>query len=74
MTPGVNVPFLNLWPKLSDFTKAAVSASLIFVWTPLALKIVPDTNLGMTIVLGPDVMFMFLALLCISNGLSRNIK
>ena len=71
---GYNLPFLNVWPKLPDFVKAAVSFGLIFIWSPLALKLVPDTNLGMSIVLAPDVLFIFFALLFISNGLSKNLK
>lgn len=54
-----------------DFVKAVVSFGLIFVWSPLALRLVPDTNLGVTIVVAPDVIFVFLALLFISNGLSK---
>jgi hypothetical protein len=71
---GYNVPFLNVWPKLSDIAKAAVAFGLIFIWSPIALKLVPDTDLGMLIVLAPDVIFVFFALLFISNGLSKSWK
>jgi hypothetical protein len=51
-----------------------VSFGLIFLWSPMALKIVPDTNLGMVIVVAPDVLFVFFALLFLSNGLSKTAK
>ncbi len=71
---GTHVPFLNVWPSLSDFAKAAVSFGLIFVWSPVAVRLVPDTNLGVAVVVGPDVLFVFFALLFLSNGLSKTAK
>jgi hypothetical protein len=68
------VPFFNLWPRLSDGVKAAVSLLLIFPWTLISKALVPDSYLGVAIVLVPDAAFLVAALVFVSNGLARNIK
>lgn len=68
---GVRIPFFNVWPDLADSTKAAISFLLIFLWTPTAMKLVPDSPIGAVIILAPDAIFLFAALLYLSNGLSR---
>jgi hypothetical protein len=68
---GIRIPFFNVWPSLADSTKAAMSFLLIFLWTPTAMKLVPDSVIGVTIILGPDALFLFGALVYLSNGLSR---
>ena len=70
---GYNIPFFNVWPRLSDTVKAVVSFSLIFLWTPVAVRLVPDTYLGVAIILIPDGVFVLAALVFMSNGLSRNL-
>ncbi len=69
-----NIPFFTLWPRLSDTAKAIGSFLLIFLWTPLARRFVPDSVVGVIIVLGPDAIFLLAALVFLSNGLSRNVK
>jgi hypothetical protein len=68
------IPFFNLWPRLSDGLKSAVSFLLIFPWTLISLKLVPDSYVGVAIVLVPDVVFLLAALVFLSNGLARNVK
>ena len=72
--PPPNIPFVTLWPRLSDAAKALISFLLIFLWTPLAMRLTPDTPLGVAIILVPDGAFFLAALIYLSNGLSRNIK
>jgi hypothetical protein len=72
---GSNIPFFNLWPRLSDAVKAAVSFALIFLWTPVAIQFAPDTTVGVVaIVLVPDAVFLLAALVYFSNGLSGNLN
>src|SRR6185312_301466 len=68
---GMRIPFFNVWPSLADSTKAAISFLLIFLWTPTAMKLVPDSTIGAVIILAPDAIFLFAALVYFSNGLSR---
>lgn len=70
---GYNIPFFSVWPRLSDAGKAVVSFSLIFLWTPVAMRLVPDTYLGVAIILIPDGVFILAALVFVSNGISRNL-
>ena len=70
---GYNLPFFTVWPRLSDSVKAVVSFSLIFLWTPLAVRLVPDTYLGVAIILIPNGLFILAALVFVSNGISRNL-
>jgi hypothetical protein len=74
LPPGINIPFLIVWPRLSDAVKAAVSFLLIFLWTPVAMRLTPDTPIGVAIILAPDAVFLLAALVYLSNGLSRNLK
>jgi hypothetical protein len=71
---GVNIPFLDVWPRLSDMLKAATSFCLIFLWTPIALQLAPDTPVGVAIILGPDAVFLMAALIYVSNGVSKSLK
>lgn len=41
---------------------------------PLAKQLVPETAIGAVLVLGPDAVFLFTALVYVSNGLSRNVQ
>jgi hypothetical protein len=73
LPPGTNLPFLTVWPRLSDWVKAVVSGALIFLWTPIAVKLVPNASTGVAIVLLiPNAIFALAALVFVSNGLSRN--
>jgi len=74
LPPGINVPFLTVWPRLSDAVKAAVSFLLIFLWTPVAMRLTPDTPIGVALILASDAVFLLAALVYLSNGLSRNLK
>ena len=74
LPPGINIPFLTVWPRLSDAVKAAVSFLLIFLWTPMAMRLTPDTPIGVALILAPDAVFLMAALVYLSNGLSRNLK
>jgi hypothetical protein len=75
LPPGTNIPFFTLWPRLSDSVKALVSFALMFVWTPIAVRLVPDATTGMVILLLiPDAIFFLAGLVFVSNGLSRNLK
>jgi hypothetical protein len=67
---GVNIPFFTVWPRLSYSVKAALSFLLIFLWTPIAMQLTPDTPLGVAVLLGPDAIFVLAALVYLSNGLS----
>lgn len=69
---GVNLPLFGVWPNLSDSIKAVASFAAIFVWTPLAKQLVPDTVVGVVIVLAPDAVFAIAALVYLSNSLSRS--
>jgi hypothetical protein len=71
---GTNIPFFTFWPRLSDAVKAVISFLLIFLWTPAALRLTPDTPIGVAIILIPDAIFLLAALVYLSNGLSRNSK
>jgi len=71
MPKGIRVPFFNVWPSLADSAKAAISVLLIFLWTPTAMRLVPDSTVGAVIILAPDALFLFAALVYFSNGLSR---
>ncbi len=71
---GSNIPFFTVWPRLSDAVKAVISFALIFLWTPVAKQLVPDTYLGVAIILIPDAIFLLAALVYVSNGLSRNLR
>jgi hypothetical protein len=68
---GLKIPFFGIWPSLSDTVKSLISFVSIFLWTPLAKQLVPNTPVGATIVLAPDVLFLLAALVYLSNGLSR---
>jgi hypothetical protein len=68
---GLKIPFFGIWPSLSDSVKALTSFAAIFVWTPLAKQLVPDTPVGAAIILAPDALFLLAALVYLSNGLSR---
>ena len=68
---GIKLPFFGVWPRLADATKAGVSFLLIFLWTPTAKQLVPDSPIGVAIILGPDALFLIAALVYLSNGLSR---
>jgi hypothetical protein len=70
---GVHIPFLTVWPRLSDSIKAGVSFLLIFLWTPIAMQITTDSLLGVAIILVPDGLFLVAALVYLSNGISRNL-
>jgi hypothetical protein len=72
LPPGSNIPFFTVWPRLSDSIKAVVSFGLIFLWTPIGIRLTPDTPVGIAILLIPDVIFLLAALVFLSNGLSRN--
>jgi hypothetical protein len=74
LPPGSNIPFLTVWPRLSDAVKSAISFLLIFLWTPMAMRLTPDTPIGVAIILIPDAVFLLAALVYLSNGLSRNLK
>jgi hypothetical protein len=74
LPPGINVPFFTVWPRLSDTVKAVVSFLLIFLWTPVAMRLTPDTPIGVALILAPDAVFLLAALVYLSNGLSRNLK
>jgi hypothetical protein len=74
LPPGINIPFLTVWPRLPDAVKAVVSFLLIFLWTPIAMRLTPDTPIGVTLILVPDAVFLVAALVYVSNGLSRNLK
>jgi hypothetical protein len=74
LPPGTNIPFFTFWPRLSDALKAIVSFALIFLWTPIAIRLTPDTPIGVAIILVPDGIFLLAALVYLSNGLSRNLK
>jgi|SRR6185437_10670628 hypothetical protein len=69
---GVRIPFFGVWPRLSDSIKAGVSILLIFLWTPAAKLLVPDSVLGVILILAPDALFLLAALVYLSNGLSRS--
>lgn len=69
---GVRVPFFGVWPTLSDSIKAGVSFLLIFLWTPTAKLLVPDSVVGVILILAPDALFLLAALIYLSNGLSRS--
>jgi hypothetical protein len=71
---GINIPFFTVWPRLSDAVKAVVSFLLIFLWTPMAMRLTPDTPIGVALILAPDAVFLLAALAYLSNGLSRNLK
>lgn len=68
---GLRIPFFGVWPSLADSIKAIASFLAIFVWTPLAKQLVPDTPLGAIIILVPDALFVLAALVYLSNGLSK---
>jgi hypothetical protein len=68
---GIRIPFFGVWPSLADSTKAAISFVLIFLWTPTAKQLVPDSLTGAVIILAPDALFLVAALIYLSNGLSR---
>jgi len=68
---GIRIPFFGVWPNLADSIKAIAFFLAIFVWTPLAKQLVPDTPLGAIIILAPDVLFVLAALVYLSNGLSK---
>jgi hypothetical protein len=68
--PGFNIPFFEVWPRLPDLAKAVGFFVLIFLWTPIAKQLVPETPVGAVLVLGPDVAFLLTALVYLSNGLS----
>jgi hypothetical protein len=72
LPPGTNIPFFTVWPRLSDWIKAVVSFALIFLWTPIGIRLTPDTPVGIAILLIPDALFLLAALVFVSNGLSRN--
>ena len=74
LPPGSNIPFFTVWPRLSDAVKSVISFLLIFLWTPMAMRLTPDTPIGVAIILVPDAVFLLAALVYLSNGLSRNLK
>jgi hypothetical protein len=74
LPPGTNLPFFTVWPRLSHALKAVISFLLIFPWTLVAVRLVPDTPVGVAIILIPDAVFVVAALVYVSNGLSRNLK
>jgi hypothetical protein len=43
-------------------------------WTLIAVRLVPDTPVGVTIILIPDAVFVLATLVYLSNGISRNLK
>jgi hypothetical protein len=65
-------PGRNSRPRLSDWIKAVVAFGLTFLWTPIGMRLTPDTPVGITILLIPDAIFMLAALVFVSNGLSRS--
>ena len=69
----MKIPFFDVWPRWSDALKAVASFGLIFLWTPLAMRFVPETYLGVAIVLVPDAFLLLAALVFVSNGISRNL-
>lgn len=71
---GVQIPFFGVWPRLSDSIKSATSFIAIFLWTPVARQLVPDTPAGVAIVLAPDALFLLAALVYLSNGLSKGTQ
>lgn len=71
---GSSIPFLTVWPKLSDAVKSAVCFMLIFLWTPIGMRLTPDTPMGVAVLLIPDAFFLVAAFVFLSNGLSRNLK
>ena len=69
---SVRIPFFTVWPRLSDSVKAVVSFALIFLWTPTAMLLTPDTPVGVALILAPDAVFAVASLVFLSNGLSRS--
>ena len=69
-----NIPFFTVWPRLADYVKAAISFALIFLWSPVAMQLTPDTSVGVTIILAPDAILLLAALVFLSNGLSKSAK
>jgi len=69
---GTAIPFFTFWPRLSDAVKAVVSFALIFVWSPIAKLLTPDTPVGVAIFLIPNFIFLLAALVFVSNGLSQS--
>jgi hypothetical protein len=72
LPPGAAIPFFTFWPRLSDAVKAVVSFALIFLWTPIAKLLSPDTPIGVAVILIPDAVLLLAALVFVSNGLSRS--
>ncbi len=70
---GVNIPFFTVWPRLSDAVKAVACFLLMFLWTPTAMRLVPDSYLGAALILVPDAIFLVAAFVYVSNGISRNL-
>ena len=70
---GVIIPFFNVWPRFSDASKAITSFLLIFLWTPVAKQLVPDSVPGAVIILAPDAVFLLAAFVYLSNGIGRNL-
>jgi hypothetical protein len=68
---GVQLPFINVRPRPSDTIKAVISFLLIFVWTPAAMSLTPDTPFGVAVILVPDATFLVAALVYLSDGFSR---
>jgi hypothetical protein len=71
---GSSIPFLGVWPRLSDLVKAGLSLCLILLWTPVAMQLTPDTPVGVAIILGPDAIFLLATLVYVSNSVSKNLK
>ena len=69
---GIDVPFFNVFPKASDVVKAGISLLLLVLWTVIVRPLIPDSPVGVAIIIVPDVVFLVAAIVCISNGLSRS--
>ncbi len=61
--PGrLNVARVDVWRRLSDVVKCVISFAVAIGWVAISVKLVPDTDLGVAIILVPS------GVLCLLGG------
>lgn len=68
---GVTVPFLGIWPKISDLSKFIVCVVIGLIWAPVARRMVSETVTGLLIVLVPSAVIFLLGVSFLIKSFSR---
>ena len=71
---SISVPFLGIWPRLSDVVKGVACMSVGMLWAPIAIRLVPETPTGLAIVVVPSGVLILAAAFFLLKSFLGNLK